>query len=623
MVKQGYKQTEIGVIPEDWEVKIWSDVATGFSAGATPYRAIADYYKGNVKWVTSGELNYNTIYDTLEHISEEAKRKTNLKTHPKGTFLMAITGLEAAGTRGSCAILGCEATTNQSCMAIYESPELNIKYLYHYYVRNGNELAFKFCQGTKQQSYTASIVKTLPIILPKLHEQQKIAEVLSDTDDLISSLEKLIAKKKAVKRGTMQELLTGKKRLPGFDGEWENCIIGKMGTFYSGLSGKSKQDFGCGTARFITFLNVLSNVKIDTSILEFVDIKENKSQNAVQKGDLFFNTSSETPEEVGMCAVLTEELNNTYLNSFCFGFRLNDDSQNPLFLSYYLNSSIGRKIMNVLAQGATRYNLSKNNFAETVIKLPSKDEQTAIASILSDMDSEIESLEQKLEKYRQVKQGMMQQLLTGKIRLVGKETITDITAEQENPPETKTGHNHQFDDAVMIAAIVNSFYSEKYPLGRKKVQKLLYLLRRKQEADTSEFKKKAAGPYADEIRYKGGEPIAKKNGYISATTTPKGTSFSKGKKMDFALSYVKKWKIQSDIDWLVSNFKYIGVNDLELYATIDMAICDLRNEGVGISVDSVKELIRSNPEWKAKLKKAYFSDTDIARAINISKQLYS
>lgn len=418
MVKPGYMQTEIGEIPEDWDCTIWENVGEGFYSGATPYRAIKKYYSGDIKWVSSGELNYNVIFETIEHISDEARIKTNLKIHPANTFLMAITGLEAAGTRGSCAILGVPATTNQSCMAVYGTQKLDVKYLFYFYSKNGNELAFKFCQGTKQQSYTASIVRKLPIILPPLVEQKRIAEALSDVDDLISSLEKLIAKKKAVKQGAMQKLLTGKKRLSCFDGEWVDCRIGAMGEFYSGLSGKSKNDFDRGDAHFITFLNVLSNIKIDTSILASVNVKENESQNAVQKGDLFFNTSSETPEEVGMCAVLDEELENTYLNSFCFGFRLNDDTHNPLFLSYYLNSSIGRKIMSVLAQGATRYNLSKNNFAETVIRLPSKEEQTAIASILSDMDNEIEALEQKLAKIRQVKQGMMQQLLTGKNRLV-------------------------------------------------------------------------------------------------------------------------------------------------------------------------------------------------------------
>ena len=418
MVKEGYINTELGTIPQDWEYTTWECAGSGFTSGATPYRAIKSYYNGNIKWVSSGELNYNVIYDTIEHISEEARQKTNLKLHPSNTFLMAITGLEAAGTRGSCAILGSTATTNQSCMAVYGTEKLDIKYLYHFYVKYGNELAFRYCQGTKQQSYTAQIVKKLPIVLPDFCEQQRIAEALSDMDNLISSLEKVIEKKKAIKKGAMQELLTGKKRLSGFSGAWKEFCIGKIGEFYGGLSGKTKNDFNCGNAHYITFLNVLSNVKIDTSILASVNVKETENQNAVKKGDLFFNTSSETPEEVGMCAVLDEEIENTYLNSFCFGFRMKNDEHNPIFLSYYLNSSIGRKIMSTLAQGATRYNLSKNNFAETIIELPTKEEQTAIASILSDMDAEITALEQKLTKCQKLKQGMMQQLLTGKIRLI-------------------------------------------------------------------------------------------------------------------------------------------------------------------------------------------------------------
>jgi type I restriction modification DNA specificity protein len=132
----------------------------------------------SVKWISSGELNYNLITDTLEHISDEAVEKTNLKIHPVGTFLMAITGLEAAGTRGACAIVGSPATTNQSCMAIYTTPELKTEYLYHYYVLRGNQLALRYCQGTKQQSYTAKLVKLLPIDLPSsVEEQTAIASV--------------------------------------------------------------------------------------------------------------------------------------------------------------------------------------------------------------------------------------------------------------------------------------------------------------------------------------------------------------------------------------------------------------------------------------------------------------
>ena len=169
-------------------------------------------------------------------------------------------------------------------------------------------------------------------------------------------------------------------------------------------------------------MNVLLNTIIDTTILESVDVDENEMQNIVHYGDLFFNTSSETPEEVGMCSVLLSDLKNTYLNSFCFGFRLIDSEVSGLFLSYYFNSNYGRKIMTLLAQGATRYNLSKTYFNDILIKIPNLSEQTAIASILSDMDTEIDALTAKLNKLRNIKQGMMSELLTGHIRLVEQET---------------------------------------------------------------------------------------------------------------------------------------------------------------------------------------------------------
>ena len=249
------------------------------------------------------------------------------------------------------------------------------------------------------------------------------------------------------------------------------------------------------------------------------------------------------------------------------------------------------------------------------------EEQQAIAQVFSDMDDEIAQLEKKLAKYQQIKQGMMQELLTGRIRLVdadGKEQSKTQILQERQP-----AHNQHFDDAVMIAGIVNAFYSEKYPLGRKKVQKLLYLVRRKEQADISAFHKKAAGPYADEVRYKGGEPIAQKNKYIQVKRNEKGSCFEKGVQMQQALTYLQEWGKQADIDWLVSQFQYTGINELELLATVDMAICDLRREGKGISVVSIKDLIRSNKEWRDKLKKAYFKDADLQRAIKRCQELFS
>ncbi|HCG5918416.1 TPA: restriction endonuclease subunit S [Vibrio parahaemolyticus] len=198
----------------EWRTVELGEIINHCSSGATPYRGRSEFYDGDVKWITSGELNYNVIYDTIEHISHEATIKTNLKIHPVGTFLMAITGLEAAGTRGACGIVGSPATTNQSCMAIYPSDELKVEYLYYYYVYRGNELAIKYCQGTKQQSYTAKLVKKLPIeIPPTVEEQGAIAAILSDMDSEIETLEQRRNKTLELKQGVMQELLTGKTRL--------------------------------------------------------------------------------------------------------------------------------------------------------------------------------------------------------------------------------------------------------------------------------------------------------------------------------------------------------------------------------------------------------------------------
>lgn len=269
--------------------------------------------------------------------------------------------------------------------------------------------------------------------------------------------------------------------------------------------------------------------------------------------------------------------------------------------------------------------VSKASIAQTKLVVPKYEEQQAISYILADMDDEITELEQKLAKYRQVKQGMMQQLLTGKIRLKN-DVVDSVHTEQKvsaKKSPISSAHNHQFDDAVAIAAIVDAFYSDKYPLGRVKVQKLLYLLHRHQGVSVSDFKKKAAGPYADTVRYKGGEPIAKKNKYIVSESGKQGTRYSKGTNMGQALDYVERWGMQADLQWLKENFLHTSRNDLELFATVDMAMCDLDEVGISVSVESIKNLIASNKEWRAKLSKTYFSDWDIARAIKKCTELFN
>lgn len=201
--------------------------------------------------------------------------------------------------------------------------------------------------------------------------------------------------------------------------DWTVKRIGKIGYTYSGLTGKGKDDFGKGDARYITFLNVLNNPILKTDIFEKVDVAEGEHQNKAIKGDLFFNTSSETPEEVGICSLLDEDVPNLYLNSFCFGYRLTDPDVDGLYLSYFFRSKQGRDIMSTLAQGATRYNLSKEYFNKTLIAFPPLSQQKKIAKSLSGIDALIAKQDDAIEKKQLIKEGLMQELLTGKKRLEG------------------------------------------------------------------------------------------------------------------------------------------------------------------------------------------------------------
>ena len=202
--------------------------------------------------------------------------------------------------------------------------------------------------------------------------------------------------------------------------EWDVKTLGDVGSTYGGLTGKTKADFGEGPARYITFMNVMSNVVIDCGTFEQVQVSPTESQNRAKKGDLFLNGSSESPEEVAMCSVLLDEVRDVYLNSFCFGFRFHDGADaDGLFLAHYLRSKEGRELMKSLAQGSTRYNLSKVALLKSPLRLPKLSEQTAIATALSDVDGLLGGLDRLIAKKRDLKQAAMQQLLTGQTRLPG------------------------------------------------------------------------------------------------------------------------------------------------------------------------------------------------------------
>lgn len=195
----------------------------------------------------------------------------------------------------------------------------------------------------------------------------------------------------------------------------------EVGATYGGLTGKTKADFGSGDASFVTFLEVINSTRLRGTALERVRVGRGEQQHRVLRGDLLFNGSSETPEEVALSAVVDFDPDvATYLNSFCFGFRLRPNAAvEPTFLAYFFRASAGRSLVASLAQGATRYNIAKTKFLEVELALPSLDRQREVVAALTSADDLIAALERMIAKKQAIKRGMMQQLLTGKTRLPG------------------------------------------------------------------------------------------------------------------------------------------------------------------------------------------------------------
>ena len=208
-----FKKIEFGEVPIEWNVKKLGEIYGDLKTGSTPSRMKPEYFKGDIPWITSGELKRKFISKTNEYITGEAVNDTNLKVYPKGTFFIAITGLEAVGTRGSCGISDVDATTNQSCMAFKEKDELLNEFLYYWYMLYGNYIGIKYTQGTKQQSLNNKIVENLEIGVPTIKEQYEIVNILSAIDNEIEEYENKKAKLEELKEGLMQQLLTGKIRV--------------------------------------------------------------------------------------------------------------------------------------------------------------------------------------------------------------------------------------------------------------------------------------------------------------------------------------------------------------------------------------------------------------------------
>ena len=261
--------------------------------------------------------------------------------------------------------------------------------------------------------------RKLPIPLPPLSEQEHIVSALSSVDEMIFTLEKILVKKKAIKQGAMQELLTGKKRLPGFSGEWSNFNLMKHSKIKAriGWQGLKKSEYlDSGYALLVTGTD-FNDGRVQWDSCHYVtrDRYDQDRNIQIQNNDILITKDG----SLGKAALVQGLTKPATLNSGIFVIRPMQNAYDPVFVYHILSSFVFKDFLDKLSAGSTIIHLYQKDVGKFEFLLPPTiEEQKAIAAVLSEMDADIAALEEKLAKYRQVKQGMMQQLLTGKIRLV-------------------------------------------------------------------------------------------------------------------------------------------------------------------------------------------------------------
>jgi type I restriction enzyme S subunit len=418
-VKAGYRQTEVGVIPEDWEVNSCLNLCIKIQDGThfSPRIGGNDFLYFTSKNIKFGYLDITNIetIDSQQH--REIYRRCDVKY---GDILLTKDGANT----GNAAINN--ITEEFSILSSVAFLRIDAsQYVANYFLQQilsfgGQQRIKEAMSGNAITRLTLEKIRKIKFATPSFPEQTAIATALSDTDALISSLEKLIAKKKLVKQGAMQALLTGKKRLPGFTKDWAIKALGEIGEI-SGSGVDKKIRTGEVSVRLVNYLDVFHKDFIYSADLShWVTAPNNKLQRCqVLKGDIFFTPSSEMRFDIAISAVAMEDILDATYSYHLVRLRLNEDWELK-FRTYIF------KIKDFIDQAETicegsgkRYVISLTKFRNMTISYPpDKKEQKAISEILFDIDSEIFVLENKLGKYKMIKLGMMNELLTGRIRLI-------------------------------------------------------------------------------------------------------------------------------------------------------------------------------------------------------------
>lgn len=384
-------------IPEGWSVKKLGNVIDTFSGG-TPLAGKSIYYEnGTIPFIRSGEIyqNYTELFITEKGLQESSAKMVN-----KGDLLFALYGANS----GEIAISQIEGAINQAILCI-RPKEDNIHYLKNSLILLKDRMLHKYLQGG-QGNLSAEIVKSLKLLFPPLPEQEKIAEILGTWDEAIEKLSGLIEQKKLLKKGLMQELLTGKTRLPGFTQPWKEVKLGSV------LESISRRNKNLNTTRVLSVTNSRGFVLPEEQFARVVASEDLSNYKIVKKGEFAYNPSRLNVGSIDRLDNFTDGV----LSPMYVIFKCNEQLLSDYMKHWITTTEFNSKVRNS-AQGSVRETVDFKTLSTIKIRLPSDiTEQQAIADVLSTADDEINLLNQKLKAIKEQKKGLMQQLLTGQIR---------------------------------------------------------------------------------------------------------------------------------------------------------------------------------------------------------------
>ena len=390
---------------DSWEQRKLGDLGE-IMTGSTPSTSNIEYYSSDgLPWITPTDITALTIASSPRKLSAAGLKVARVV--PANTILCTC-----IASIGKNALLTTAGSFNQQINSLSPTDANDPYFLLTESILWSEAMKRMAASGTMQIVNKTEFSELLTMT-PKLNEQKVIGTFFKKIDNLITLHQRKLESLKKMKKALLEKMFPrdGENkpsiRFKGFTDSWEQRKLGDCGKTYTGLSNKKAEDFGHGSASFITYMNVFSNSIVNTKMVEHVEI--DSRQNEVEIGDVFFTTSSETPEEVGMSCVLQEKQGITYLNSFCFGYRptMKFDLN---YLAYMLRSEAVRDQIKLLAQGISRYNISKAKVMDIKIQIPCLQEQELIGRQFYLIDNLITLHQRKLEKLKNIKKVMLEKM---------------------------------------------------------------------------------------------------------------------------------------------------------------------------------------------------------------------